>query len=204
MTRKTPGWLRGRRDACEERLSFLIAEFGYRRSLRRFRWGGFQLGYLGPGAGALVEWYPRDGVIVWLLPLSPGEVPANWGGAGGPKGFDLGFVAVAAGSQLEVREEDMYGATDEALTALASALRSSGQRMLRGDYAQVPVIEDLIRARAEALRKGHLSSSPGQECAPSAIANKELAGQRSARAVKPQMWPNSGAHRRALRPADHV
>ena len=80
MTRKTPEWLRGRRDTCEERFSFLIAEFGYRRSLRRFRWGGFQLGYLGRGAGVLVEWFPRDGVMVWLLPLDPGDVPANWGG----------------------------------------------------------------------------------------------------------------------------
>jgi hypothetical protein len=70
MARKTPDWLRGRRDACEERFSFLIAEFGYRRSLRRFHWGGFQLGYLGSGAGVLVEWYPRDGLMVWLLPLA--------------------------------------------------------------------------------------------------------------------------------------
>ena len=161
MTRKTPEWLRGRRDTCEERFSFLTAEFGYRRSLRRFRGGGFQLGYLGPGAGVLVEWYPRDGVMVWLLPLSPGEVPVSWGGPAGPKGFDLGFAAAAAGSQLEVRDEDVYSATDGALTALAGELRSSGQRMLRGDYAQVPAIKDLIRTRAEALHKGRLYPSPG-------------------------------------------
>lgn len=43
MARQTLDWLRGRRDACEERFSFLIAELGYRRSLRRFHWGGFQL-----------------------------------------------------------------------------------------------------------------------------------------------------------------
>jgi len=63
MTRKTPDWLRDRREFCEEQFSFLAGEFGYRRSLRRFRWGGFQLGYLGPGAGVLVERYPRDGVM---------------------------------------------------------------------------------------------------------------------------------------------
>jgi hypothetical protein len=123
MARKTPDWLRGRRDACEERFSFLIAEFGHRRSLRRFHWGGFQLGYLGSGAGVLVEWYPRDGLMVWLLPLG--------------------------------------SASDEALSALAGQLRSSGQRMLRGDYAQVPVIKELIRARAEALREGQPYVTPG-------------------------------------------
>jgi len=123
--------------------------------------GGFQHGYLGPGAGVLVEWYPRDGVMVWLLPLSPGEVPVSWGGPTGPKGFELGFVAAAAGSQLDVRDEDVYSATDEALTALAGELRSSGQSMLRGDYAQVPAIKDLIRTRAEVLHKGQLYPLPG-------------------------------------------
>jgi hypothetical protein len=161
MARKTPDWLRGRRDACEERFSFLIAEFGYRRSLRRSHWGGFQLGYLGSGAGVLVEWYPRDGLMVWLLPLGTGEVPASWGGPGGPKGFDLGLVAAVEGSELEVRDEEVYSASDEALSALAGQLRSSGQRMLRGDYAQVPVIKELIRARAEALREGQPYVTPG-------------------------------------------
>jgi hypothetical protein len=55
MTRKTPDWLRDRREFCEEQFSFLTGEFGYHRASRRFRWGGFQLGYLGPGAGVLVE-----------------------------------------------------------------------------------------------------------------------------------------------------
>ena len=154
MTRKTPDWLRGRRDCCEERFSFLIPEFGYRRSLRRFRWSGFQLGYLGPGAGVLVEWYPRDGVMVWLLPLSPGEVPANWGGPGGRRGFDLGFVVASAGSRLEVSDWDMQSPADEVIAALARQLRSSGQDMLRGDFSQVPAIKELIRARAERLRNG--------------------------------------------------
>jgi hypothetical protein len=77
MRRETPDWLRGRPDACEERFSFPIAEFGYRGPLRRFEWGGFQLGYPRPGAGVLVEWYLRDGLTVWLLPLAPGEVPAS-------------------------------------------------------------------------------------------------------------------------------
>ncbi len=152
MTRKTSQWLRGRRDSCEDRFSFLVGEFGYRRSLRRFRWGGFQVGYLGPGAGVLVEWYPRDGVMVWLLPLHPGEVPAGWGDDG-PRGFDLGFVAAAAGGRLEVSGRDMLSPGDEVMTALADQLRGSGQDMLRGDYSQVPAIRDLIRARARALRR---------------------------------------------------
>jgi len=141
MTRKTPDWLRGRRDFCEEQFSFLIAEFGYRRALRRFRWGGFQLGYLGPGAGVLVEWYPRDGVMVWLLPLNPGEVP-RWGDPAGPRRFDLSFVAAAAGRRLKVSDRDMHSPADEVLTALAGELRSSGQDMLRGDYSHVPPSKD--------------------------------------------------------------
>lgn len=139
---------------CEERFSFLIAEFGYRRALRRFRWGGFQPGYLGPGAGMLVEWYPRDGLLVWLLPLDPREVPANWGRPGGPSGFDLGFVAAVAGSRLENGGWDMQSPADEVITALAGQLRSTGQDMLRGDFSQVPAINELIRARAARLLDG--------------------------------------------------
>ncbi len=114
MTRKTPDWLRERREFCEERFSFLIGEFSYHRSLRRFQWGGFQLGYLGPGAGVLVEWYPRDGVMVWLLPMNPGEIPANWGDPGGPRGFDLGLVAVAADGRLENGDWDTHSPADRA------------------------------------------------------------------------------------------
>jgi hypothetical protein len=75
MTAKESDWLRGRRDYCEAAFSFLITEFGYRRSVRRFRWHGFEIGYLGPGAGVRVEWYPRDEVMVWLLLPDAGEVP---------------------------------------------------------------------------------------------------------------------------------
>lgn len=52
MTRKTPEWLRGRRDTCEERFSFLIAEFGYRRFLRRFRGAVSSLATSGRALGA--------------------------------------------------------------------------------------------------------------------------------------------------------
>lgn len=52
---KASEWLRGRRDFCEAAFSFLIEDFGYRRRMRRFQDdGGFQIGYLGPGAGVLV------------------------------------------------------------------------------------------------------------------------------------------------------
>ena len=78
----------------------------------------------------------------------PGEVPAGWGDDG-PRGFDLGLVAAAAGGRLEVSGRDMLSPADEMLTALADQLRGSGQDMLRGDYSQVPAIRDLIRARAE-------------------------------------------------------
>jgi hypothetical protein len=151
MTRKTPDWLRGRREFCEERFSFLVEEFGYHRSVRRFEQGGFQLGYLGPGAGVLVEWYPRDGLMVWLLPMNPGEVPAGWGCPGGPRGFDLGLVAAAAGGGPENGDWDTQGPADEAIAVLAGRLRSRGQSMLRGDYSQVPAIRDLIKAQASDL-----------------------------------------------------
>jgi hypothetical protein len=153
MTKKTPEWLRERREFCDTRFSFLIGEFGYHQSLRRFQCGGFQLGYLGPGAGVLVEWYPRDGVMVWLLPMNPGEIPANWGGPGGPRGFDLGLVA--AGGRLENGDWDMHSPTNQVIAVLAGRLRSSGQRMLQGDYSQVPAIRDLIRAQAERLQHSH-------------------------------------------------
>jgi hypothetical protein len=152
MTKKTSDWLRGRRDSCEQQFTFLIDEFGYRRSLRRFRWGGFQVGYVGPGVCVLVEWFPRDEVTVWLLPLAPGEVPADWGGSGGPRGVELGVVAAAAGIQLTVSDRDLTSPADEMMVALAGQLRSSGQDMLRGDYSQVPAIRAWIRARAEHSR----------------------------------------------------
>jgi hypothetical protein len=132
MTRKTPSWLHSRREFYEERFSFLVREFGYRRRLRRFRWGGFQLGHLGPGAGVLVEWYPRDGVMVWLLPLKPGETPASWGSPGGPRGLELAWSSL---SRADGRK-----------------LRFSGQKMLRGDYSQVAAMKDLIRVRTERPR----------------------------------------------------
>jgi hypothetical protein len=151
---KASEWLRGRRAVCEGAFSFLMEDFGYRRSLRRFQSGphGFQIGYLGPGAGVLVEWNQRDGMMVWLLPLSPGEVPVNWGGPGGPRGFDLGFFVLLADEEPQVSGSDMHSPTDDDIAALAGQLRSRGQDMLRGDYSVVPAIQDLITARAERLR----------------------------------------------------
>jgi len=149
-------WLRGRRDFCEAAFSFLIADFGYRRCLRRFTDGGFQIGYLGPGAGVLAEWLPRDTVTAWLLPLSPGEVPANWGSPGGPRGYDLGLLVLLAGEGTQVSDRSMYTPTDDVITAVAHQLRSKGQGMLRGDYSVVPAVQDLIRSRA-----GHLGRDPG-------------------------------------------
>jgi hypothetical protein len=145
--------LRERRDFCEAAFSFLIRDFGYRRSLRRFRYGGFQVGYLGPGAGVLVEWMPRDPVTARLLPVSPGEVPANWGGPGGPGGYDLGFLVLLAGEKAQ----DMYSLTDDVITELARQLRASGQGMLRGDYSLVPAVRELMA----------LGTSPGPEESPS-------------------------------------
>jgi hypothetical protein len=144
---QTSEWLRCRRDFCEAAFSFLTGDFGYRRSLRRFCYGGFQIGYLGPGAGVLVEWMPRDSVTVRLLPLNPGEVPANWGAPGGPGGYDLGFLLLLAGEKPQVSDWDMYSPTDDVITELARQLRSNGQGMLRGDYSLIPAIQGLITSR---------------------------------------------------------
>lgn len=154
---KASEWLSGRRDYCEAAFSFLIGDFGYRCSMRQFLYGGFQVGYLGPGAGVLVEWIPRDAVTVWLLPLAPGEVPANWGGPGGPRGYDLGLLAHLAGDEPQASDWDMYTPTDDAITALAHQLRTNGQGMLRGDYSVVAAAQDLI-ARAERLQKHERSA----------------------------------------------
>jgi hypothetical protein len=158
---KASEWLRGRRDSCEAAFSFLITDFGYRRSLRRFRDGGFQIGYLGPGAGVLVEWMPRDSVWVRLLPLSPGEVPSGWGDPGGPGGYGLGFLVCLAGDPPQVSDRAMYDPSDDVMTALARQLRSNGQDMLRGDYSLVPAIRDLITSRAERLRRRRNRMTPG-------------------------------------------
>lgn len=159
MTRKTSDWLRDRRELCEEQFSFLAGEFGYRRSLRRFRRGGFQLGYLGPGARVLVEWYPRDGAMVWLLPMNPGQIPVNWGETGGPRCFDLVLLAASADYRLDVNDRDTYALTDEAVTALAEQLRSSAQDILRGDYSRVPAISDMVRIRAKRLKENSSTRS---------------------------------------------
>jgi hypothetical protein len=159
-------WLRGRRDACEAAFSFLIGDFGYRRSLRRFQYGGFQLGYLGPGAGVLAEWMPRDTVTVRLLPLSPGEVPAGWGVPGGSGGYDLGFLVLLAGEALQGGGWDVYSPTDDAITGLARHLRFHGQGMLRGDYSLVPAVQELITSRAAQIKAR--SAAPGPHRGPGA------------------------------------
>lgn len=145
---KASDWLRGRRGFCEAAFSFLIGDFGYCCRVRRFRYGGFQLGYLGPGAGVLVEWMPRDPVTVRLLPLSPGEVPAGWGSPSGPRGYDLGLLVLLAGKEAQAFDGDVHSPTDDVITGLARRLRSSGQGMLRGDYSLVPAVEELITSRA--------------------------------------------------------
>ena len=151
MVARTPEWLYGRRDFCEVAFSSLIGDFGYRRCLRRFRDGGFQIGYLGPGAGVLVEWMPRDPVTVLLL-LKPGEVPASWGSSHGPRGFDLGFLVLLAGEKRQVGNCEMYSPADDVITGLATQLRSYGRGMLRGDYSVVPAVQGLITSLAGAAR----------------------------------------------------
>lgn len=163
---KASEWLRRRRDFCEAAFSFLVGDFGYRRSLRRFQYGGFQIGYLGPGAGVLVEWTPRDPVTVRLLPLNTGVVPANWGAPGGSGGYDLGFLVLLAGEERQVGDWEVYSPTDDVITELARQLRFYGQGMLRGDYSLVPAVQELITSRAAEIKAR--SAAPGLHRSPGA------------------------------------
>lgn len=110
--------------------SFRSEEFGYRTGD-----AVSQLSYFGLGAGVLVEWHQCDGVMVWLLPLSPGEVPVDgvvWVGRGvrpGPRRGDRRQPPGDRGLRAA------GGPADDANIALPDRLRPSGQDMLRGNYS---------------------------------------------------------------------
>lgn len=143
------------RAACESAFAFLADEFGYRRCVRRFRYGGFELGYCGPGIGVLVEWYPRDSLLVWLVVLvddqfPPRSNPANFGEPS--RYFDLADLEAVMAQPSAVDQRDLYGATASAAHALAGSLRACGTNLLRGDLTLIPALEQRIRDRVRRSR----------------------------------------------------
>ncbi len=125
-------------------------DFGYRRSVRRFRYGGFQLGYCGPDVGVLVEWYPRDSLLVWLVRLTDGQFPPRSNPADlsvSLRYFDLADVEAVVAQPSEVDQRDLYSANAPAGWALAGSLRACATSILRGDLALIPALQQRIRYR---------------------------------------------------------
>lgn len=156
----TTDQLRQARAICERAFSFLVTDFGYRKVRGRFQWGGFELGYRGPGVGVLVEWYPRDPLTVWLVRLEDGKFPPR--DAVVSVGtrlhyFDLGDLEVLKTGHRVADERQLYAVPAEATARMvADSLRRCGADLLRGDLSDIPQLEGRIRARAaaaEALRR---------------------------------------------------
>jgi len=152
---KSTAHARESRAACEFAFAFLADEFGYRRCVRRFRYGGFQLGYCGPDTGVLVEWNPRDPLLVWLVILADGRFPplSNPADSSAPlRYFDLADLEAVTTQPSAVSQRDLHSATAPAAHALASSLRACGTSLLRGDLALIPSLEERIRDRVRRSR----------------------------------------------------
>jgi hypothetical protein len=147
---KSAAHARESRAACELAFAFLVDDFDYRRCVRRFQYGGFQLGYCGPDIGVLVEWYPRDPLLVWLVILVDGRFPprSNPADFGAPlRYFDLADLEAVTGQPSAVSQRDLYSATAPAAHAVAGSLRACGASLLRGNLALIPALEERIRDR---------------------------------------------------------
>ena len=109
----------------------------------------------GPGVGALVEWYPRDSLLVWLVLVVDGRFlpQSNPAGFGLPlRYFDLLDVEAVTGQPSGVGQQDLYSASEPAARALADSLRVCGISVLRGDLALIPALEQWIRDRVRQSR----------------------------------------------------
>jgi hypothetical protein len=150
----TTDQLREARAICERKFSFLVTEFGYRKVRGRFQWGGFELGYRGPGPGVLVEWYPRDPLTVWLVRLEDDRFPPRDVVVGDDTQlhyFDLGDLEIIKAGHRVADERQLYGIPTEATARIvADSLRQYGSDLLRGDLGDIPELEARIRARAAA------------------------------------------------------
>jgi hypothetical protein len=150
----TTDQLREARATCERAFSFLVTDFGYRKVRGRFQWGGFELGYRGPGVGVLVEWYPRDPLTVWLVTLTGDQFPPR--DAVLSEGtqlhyFDLGDLEIIKAGHRVTDERQLYATPTEATArVVADSLRQYGADLLRGDLGDIPQLEGRIRARAAA------------------------------------------------------
>jgi hypothetical protein len=142
-------WLRERRDDSEGAFGFLVDGFGYEVRRRRFRNGGFEIGYTGPGAGILVDWFPRDPLTVWLVRGADGALPPR----GEPTGlnyFDLEDFEAIAGKAAASIPVDLYTPSEANALHLAGRLRACGPELLVDGAADpFPALEQRVRARAD-------------------------------------------------------
>ena len=160
---KSAAHVRESRAACELAFGFLVDEVGYRRCVRRFRYDGFQLGFCGPDVGVLVEWYPGDPLLVWLVILVDGRFPPrpNPADSGAPlRYFDLADLEAVTAQPSSVSQRDLYSATAPAAHAVAGSLRACGTSLLRGDLALIPALEERIKDR---VRHSRWPGKAGQE-----------------------------------------
>jgi len=147
--------VRGAGAACQRAFAFLVTEFGYRQDRLVFRSSGFELRYVGPGLGVLVEWYPRDPLTVWLVRLVDGDFPARGVTIRHDTElhhFDLGDVEAISGRPREAEGLELYELPGEAnANLLAESLRTSGADFLRGDLTRLPLLDRRVKDRARAL-----------------------------------------------------
>lgn len=160
--------VRRSRVVAEAAFAFLVGEFGYRRCLRRFWYGGFQLGYCGPGVGVLIEQDPREGLLVWVVLLADGRFPPRWPDL--PRRyFGLWDVEAVTGAP-SVATDDLHDADEPAMRALAGSLRACGAALLRGDLGLIPALERRIadrtrRYQSAALERRRQHAVPGSAAA---------------------------------------
>jgi hypothetical protein len=155
--------VRQSRVVAEAAFAFLLDELGYRRCLRRFWYGGFQLGYCGPGTGVLIEQDPRDGLLVWVVLLADGRFPPRWPDL--PRRyFGLWDVEAVTGAP-SVATADVHTADEPTMRALAGSLRACGASLLRVDLRLIPALERQIedRARQYQPRWSDEGNTPSQD-----------------------------------------
>jgi hypothetical protein len=154
----TTDHVREARAACERQFSFLVTEFGYRKVRSRLESNGFELRYLGPTLGVVVQWFPRDPFTVLLARLVNGDFPPAYAAGSGDTAvnyFDL-LDVIALGSgvpPLEGFRQQYSLPNDETAALMAQGLREYGSDLLRGDLSVIPRLEQRVNDR----RRGYNS-----------------------------------------------
>lgn len=147
-------WLLERRDDCERAFAFLPEEFDYDVCRREPTHGGFEIGYVGPGAGVVVSWYPRDPLTVWLVRPVDGALPPR-GPDTGLNYFDFEDYEAVVGKDDAARQPvDLYTPSEANMLHLADRLRVCGPDLLiRSPADRFQVLEQRVRDRAEAFAR---------------------------------------------------